>query len=39
MIGAHDIWIAATALSHGMDVITSNVAEFERVPGLTVIAV
>jgi tRNA(fMet)-specific endonuclease VapC len=38
MIGAHDIWIAATAVSHGMDVVTSNVAEFKRVPGLTVIA-
>lgn len=38
MIGAHDIWIAATAISHGMDLATSNTAEFERVPGLTVIA-
>ncbi len=38
MIGAHDIWIAATAIGHGMDVATSNVAEFKRVPGLTVIA-
>ncbi len=38
MIGAHDMWIAATAVSHGLDVLTSNVAEFERVPGLTVIA-
>jgi tRNA(fMet)-specific endonuclease VapC len=38
MIGAHDIWIAATALSHGMDVATSNIAEFERVAGLGVIA-
>jgi tRNA(fMet)-specific endonuclease VapC len=39
MIGAHDIWIAATAVSHGMEVATLNVAEFERVPGLTVTAV
>jgi tRNA(fMet)-specific endonuclease VapC len=38
LIGAHDIWIAATAVSHGMEVVTSNVTEFERVPGLTVIA-
>ncbi|HEY2052592.1 MAG TPA: PIN domain-containing protein [Solirubrobacterales bacterium] len=38
MIGAHDIWIAATAVSHGMDLATLNVAEFERVPGLTLVA-
>ena len=37
-IGAHDMWIAATALGHGMDVATANVAEFERVPGLSVLA-
>ena len=39
LIGAHDIWIAATALSHGMDLVTGNAADFERVPGLTVIPV
>jgi tRNA(fMet)-specific endonuclease VapC len=38
-IGAHDMWIAATALSHGMDVATANPADFERVPGLGVVAV
>lgn len=37
MIGAHDLWIAATALSYGMEVATANAEEFERVPGLTVI--
>jgi tRNA(fMet)-specific endonuclease VapC len=37
-IGAHDMWIAATAISHGMEVATANAAEFERVPGLTVVA-
>jgi tRNA(fMet)-specific endonuclease VapC len=37
-IGAHDMWIAATALSHGMGVATANAIEFERVPGLAVIA-
>ena len=36
MIGAHDLWIAATALSHGMEVATANAKDFERVPGLTV---
>ncbi len=36
VIGAHDMWIAATAVSHGMALATSNAVEFERVPGLTV---
>lgn len=36
LIGAHDLWIAATALSHGMDVATTNARDFKRVPGLTV---
>lgn len=31
------MWIAATALVHGMDVITNNVDEFKRAPGLTVV--
>jgi tRNA(fMet)-specific endonuclease VapC len=35
-IGAHDMWIAATALSRGMEVATANPQEFERVPGLVV---
>ena len=38
-IGAHDLWIAATALSHGMAVATANARDFERVPGLTVVPV
>lgn len=38
VIGAHDMWIAATALSHGMAVATANATEFQRVPGLTVVA-
>jgi tRNA(fMet)-specific endonuclease VapC len=37
-IGAHDMWIAATALSRGMEIATTNAAEFERVPGLIVVA-
>ena len=36
-IGAHDLWIAATALVHGMGVATGNVDEFRRVPGLRLI--
>lgn len=38
-ISPHDLWIAATALSHGMAVATANVRDFERVPGLVVIPV
>lgn len=38
LIGAHDLWIAATALAHGFGVATGNYAEFRRVPGLRVVA-
>lgn len=38
LIGPHDLLIAATALSHGFPVLTGNLAEFQRVPGLEVIA-
>jgi tRNA(fMet)-specific endonuclease VapC len=37
VIGAHDLWIAATALAHGMGIATGNADEFRRVPGLRVI--
>ena len=36
LIGAHDLIIAATALAHGHSVLTHNVRDFDRVPGLTV---
>jgi len=36
MIGAHDLIIAATAMSLGWDVFTYNVAEFRRIEGLGV---
>lgn len=39
LIGAHDLWVAATAITHGMSVVTGNAGEFERVPGLTVVPV
>jgi predicted nucleic acid-binding protein len=39
LIGAHDLWVAATALSHGMEVATANARDFERVPGLSVVPV
>ena len=37
LIGAHDLIIAATALHHGLTLLTDNVAEFHRVPALNVI--
>jgi len=39
VIGAHDLWIAATALGQGMTVATANARDFERVPGLDVVVV
>ena len=37
MIGAHDLIIAATALTHGFPVLTADIAEFKRIPGLKVL--
>ena len=36
MIGAHDLWLAATCLAYGFTMVTANVREFARVPGLAV---
>ena len=36
-IGAHDLIIAATAIVHNCSVLTENVREFARVPGLDTI--
>ncbi len=36
MIAPNDFWIAASALAHGLTVVTGNVREFDRVPGLSV---
>jgi tRNA(fMet)-specific endonuclease VapC len=36
MIGIHDLWLAATCLTHGLGVVTHNLREFERIPGLVV---
>jgi tRNA(fMet)-specific endonuclease VapC len=38
LIGAHDLWIAATALTHGLGVATRNAVDFARVAGLRVVA-
>jgi len=35
-IGERDLIIAATALAHGLTVVTGNLREFTRVPGLRV---
>lgn len=35
-IGAHDLIIAATAISYGYHVLTYNLRDFRRVPGLAV---
>jgi tRNA(fMet)-specific endonuclease VapC len=34
-IGANDLLIAATALAENLTVVTHNVSEFQRVPGLS----
>lgn len=36
LIGTNDLWIAATALACDHGLVTSNSAEFSRVPGLTI---
>ena len=36
IIGPHDLWLAATCVAHGLTMVTANVREFERVPGLVV---
>jgi tRNA(fMet)-specific endonuclease VapC len=36
LIGGNDLWIAATALAHSFGLVTSNIDEFRRVPGLVV---
>lgn len=36
-ISEADAWIAATALRHGLSLVTHNPRHFEHIPGLTVI--
>ena len=36
MIGLHDSWLAATCLVYELSIVTGNVNEFSRVPGLRV---
>lgn len=37
-IGPHDLMIAAIARVHGLSIVTRNIREFERVPGIAVVA-
>ena len=39
LIGTNDLWIAATALKHGLPLATGNFREFERVRSLVVVQV
>ena len=34
-IGPNDLWVAAHALAHDLPLVTNNLSEFERVPGLS----
>ena len=34
VIGPHDLQIAAIALQHGLTLVTHNIPEFSRIPGL-----
>ncbi len=36
LIGPHDLWLAATCIAHSLTMVTANIREFERVPGLSV---
>ena len=38
LIGANDMWIAATALANNQPLVTRNADEFRRVPGLEVLS-
>jgi tRNA(fMet)-specific endonuclease VapC len=37
LIGTNDLWIAATALVHGMPLVTNNLKDFRRIPDLVVL--
>ncbi len=38
LIGPNDLWIAATCMEHGWPLLTRNVREFVRVPGLEILS-
>ena len=39
LVGAHDLWIAATALAHSLTIMSTNARDFGRIPGLALEAV
>lgn len=36
LIGMHDSWLAATCIAHDLTLVTANIREFNRVPGMRV---
>ena len=34
-VGPNDLWLAAAAIAHGLTLVTGNLREFARMPGLT----
>lgn len=38
VVGVHELWIGATALAHGLGVATQDAGDFERIPGVRVVA-
>lgn len=36
IIGPHDLWLAGTCVAHGLTMVTGNVRDFARVPGLEI---
>lgn len=36
LIGAHDLWLAATCVAHGFRLATANMREFRRIPGFQI---
>lgn len=39
LIGDTDLWIGATAMRHGLTLLTNNRQHFERLPGLRIVSV
>jgi tRNA(fMet)-specific endonuclease VapC len=37
-IAVADAWIAATALAHGIELVTHNPADFQSIAGLTIVS-
>jgi tRNA(fMet)-specific endonuclease VapC len=37
-VGAHDLWIGATAIAYGLGVATRNANDFRRIRGLRVVS-